>query len=175
MQKPVLLLSSALLWLGVALACGGDSTRSEPVPVEGPEPRASAPPASGDSLLTAGVQWGSQLCLSKAGDNCVEAATTFATDTPVIYFVHQTRELPRTGQTYNIRWVAVDVGSAAPPNTVVFDLNEVVTDGMLLKVFTHYTISSEASKPTAGWPAGRYEVVVTLDGAPVTTAPFTVG
>ncbi|MBW1879191.1 MAG: hypothetical protein JRI25_15105 [Deltaproteobacteria bacterium] len=161
--------------LTIGIACGGGETVSvdvDPVVVE--PPAVEVPEVAEDSILTAGVMWGSHLCTEKAGDNCVDPTTTFAHDTPMIYFVHQTKDLPEKAQTYNIRWIAVDVGDAAPAGTVVFDLNEVVTEGMLLKIATHYTISSQASKPTAGWPPGSYKVAITLDGAPVTEAAYTI-
>ncbi|MBW2255872.1 MAG: hypothetical protein JRI25_14915 [Deltaproteobacteria bacterium] len=166
--------------LTIGIACGGgeaitvdiDPVTLEPAAVE---PAAVEPADVGDdSILTAGVMWGSHLCTEKAGDNCVDPTTTFAADTPMIYCVHQTKDLPEKGQTYNIQWIAVDVADAAPAGTVVFDLNEVVTEGMLLKIATHYTVSSQASKPTAGWSPGSYKVAITLDGAPVTEAPYTI-
>jgi len=174
----VALFGSTVLFVGIA--CGGGngvSVEAEPAAVEPPavEPAAVEPASGGgDSILTAGVMWGSHLCTKKMGDNCVDPTTSFAPDTPLIYFVHQTKDLPKLGQTYNIRWVALDVGAAAPPNTLVAELNEVVSDGLMLKVATHYTISSEISKPTLDWPPGSYAVVVALDGTPVTEAPFTI-
>jgi hypothetical protein len=161
-------LAFASTFLALTLACSGAAQ------VDGPVIKEEKSPKKQRSILTAGVHFGSEFCTKKSGDNCKNPKTKFASDTPIIHFVHQTDEIPKKGEVYNIQWVALDVGDAAPANTVVFNLDEEVTDGAMVKVATHYTVSTEASKPTAGWPPGSYQVKVTLSGKPVTEAPFTI-
>lgn len=155
------------LSLAFALACGGGE-------VDLSTPPGDAPGGGLGELLTAGVHFGSEVCTEKAGDNCANAATAFGADTPMLYFVHQTKDLPRLGQTYTIQWIAVDVGAAAPAGTVVAAVPATVSDAAMLAMSTHYTVSSEISKPNTGWPLGSYKVAVDLDGAPVAEAPFTI-
>lgn len=149
--------------LGFALACG-----------EGSRTTAPATESEAPSALTAGVRFAAEVCTEMDGNNCAAPATSFARDTPIIHFAYNTRDLPRTGQTYDIRWIAVDVGDAAPAGTVIDDTPLVVTDALLLQFGTHYSVHGTLTKPTAGWPQGKYQVIVTLDGAPVTSAAFVI-
>lgn len=166
-----LVLLAGVSVLAFSLACGGGDGSD----VATPPGTTDAAPAPGlTDILTAGVHFGSEVCTQKDGDNCANATTSFAHDVPVIYFVHQTKDLPRLGQTYTIQWIATDVGEAAPAGTVVAAVDATVSDAAMLSVSTHYTVSSEISTPTAGWPVGSYKVAVTLDGAPVSEIAYTI-
>lgn len=157
----------------VALACGGGSI-SDDYEASTTAPSVDTGTAGGDSILTAGVHFGSELCVKKMGFNCENPTSTFANDTPVIYFVHQTKDIPTAGDVFTIKWIAIDVGDAAPPDTLIAELSPSVDAELLLSISTHYTITSELSIPDAGWPIGSYVVDVVHNGSPVTQAPFTI-
>jgi hypothetical protein len=154
----------------MVLACGGSgSTHSQ-----NHADRGNGGGGGVGDILTAGVHFGTELCTKKSGDNCANASTRFANDVPVIYYVNQSKTIPKSGDVYTIKWVAIDVGGAAPPNTVIAELNETVDDGLLLNVSTHYTVSSQLSIPDAGWPVGKYVVDVSHNGKAMDRAPFSV-
>lgn len=161
--------------LGFTLACGGgDGSDVATTPTTPTTTEPSSPAGGLGDLLTAGVHFGLEICSQKDGDNCANAAATFPHDVPTLYSVLQTKDLPRLGQTYTIQWVAVDVGEAAPAGTVIAAVDATVSDAAMLAVSTHYTVSSEISTPTAGWPVGSYKVAVLLDGAPVTETAYAI-
>ncbi|MBN2495031.1 MAG: hypothetical protein JXR96_10605 [Deltaproteobacteria bacterium] len=63
------------------------------------------------------------------------------------------------GTQVKIRWIAVDCGQAAPPNTVI---NETLLteDNLISKLATRWTASFSLKRPTKGWPPGAYRVEV---------------
>ncbi|HEY1552964.1 MAG TPA: hypothetical protein VGG28_34275 [Kofleriaceae bacterium] len=115
---------------------------------------------------------GTFICKNIDGDQCVDPTDHFAVDAPVVHMMYKTADLPKAGDVYVIQWIAEDVGQAAPPNTVIGTVNEPVTDlGFGVK---SYQVDSKLTKPTSGWPVGKYRVEVKLDGTLVTTAHFKV-
>ena len=122
----------------------------------------------------AGYHFGSELCVQKDGVNCGAPATTFAPDSPVLYLVHRTKDMPKLHQIYNIDWVAVDAGEAVPAGTVLANVQVPVEDEGSLAASTNWTVESELTPPGGVWPPGSFKVVVTLDGAPVSDVPFTI-
>jgi PEP-CTERM motif len=96
-----------------------------------------------------------------------EPTTTFATDTPKIYAIFKTKGIS-AGDEVQGALIAEDVGHAAAANTKVLEqklsLNE-DTDGG----------DSNFSKPTNGWPAGKYRLELYVNGEVVAKAKFTVG
>jgi hypothetical protein len=168
---------------GLGLACAGvvptdrktiSKGINQNVNPKGPADATGDPAPTETSILTAGVQFGSFLCTEKSGNNCKEASTRFSKDTPLIYFIHQTKDIPTAGQTFTTRWIAMDVGEAAPPGTQISTYNNIVEASSLSPLYTHFSVSSQLSIPDAGWPVGDYSVQLTLDSQPVATVPFTI-
>src|SRR5690242_10453619 len=71
---------------------------------------------------------GTFTCATIEKDACVGPTDTFAADVPVVYVTYKTKDLPAAGEAYTFRWVAEDVGAAAPANTVIATLKKDVTD-----------------------------------------------
>jgi hypothetical protein len=117
-------------------------------------------------------QIGTFICKDIVNETCVEPGDHFDADIPAVHMMYKTLDLPKAGDVYIIQWIAEDVGQAAPPNTVIATLNEPVADlGFGVK---NYQVDSQLTKPTNGWPIGKYRVEVKLDGKLVTTARFAI-
>jgi hypothetical protein len=117
-------------------------------------------------------QIGTFICKDIVGDKCVGSGDHFDADIPAVHMMYKTVDLPKPGDVYIIQWIAEDVGAAAPPNTVIATLNEPVTNvGFGVK---SYQVDSKLTKPTNGWPIGKYRTEVKLDGNLVTTARFAI-
>jgi hypothetical protein len=117
-------------------------------------------------------QLGTFTCKDIAGDKCVDPSDHFNADIPAVHVMYKTADLPKSGDVYVIQWIAEDVGQAAPPNTVIATVNEPVSDvGLGVK---SYQVDSKLTKPTSGWPIGKYRIEMKLDGNLVTTAHFSI-
>jgi hypothetical protein len=95
-----------------------------------------------------------------------EAATWFAANTPNILAIFKTKGLKQGDKLRGVL-VAEDVGDAAPANTNVLE-KILPMDG-----------DTEAgdfkfSKPTKGWPAGKYRVEIYLNDELVTKLQFAI-
>jgi hypothetical protein len=118
------------------------------------------------------------ICLSvaKAGDVSVKVrmttgpkdppSTTFASNTPKLYAIFKT-EGAKTGDKIRGVLIAEDVGDVAPANTKV------------LETILDMEGDTEAgdfsfSKPTNGWPVGRYRVEIYVNDELATAAKFTI-
>ena len=115
---------------------------------------------------------GTFTCKALENDRCIEPTDRFPPTAEVIHMSYRTKDLPKQGEVYAIRWIAEDVGEAAPPNTVVATLEEKVTDNPA--VATSYVVNSNMTKPTAGWPVGKYRIEVERAGKVETTARFSI-
>ena len=95
-----------------------------------------------------------------------ESTNTFAPDTEKIYALFKTKGA-KSGDKIRAVLIAEDVGDVAPANTKVLDktidMEGDTEDG-----------DFNFSKPTKGWPAGKYRVDVYVNEDLVTTAKFTV-
>lgn len=125
------------------------------------------------ALLIAGI-----LCASvaRAGDATIKAvmttapedepATSFPSDTPRLYAMFKTTGI-QNGDKVRGALIVEDVGKAAPANTKVLEktltLEEDTQDG-----------DFNFSKPTEGWPAGKYRVEIYLNDELATTVKFTI-
>ena len=118
------------------------------------------------------------ICLSvtKAGDVSVKVrmttgpkdppSTTFASNTPKLYAIFKT-EGAKTGDKIRGVLIAEDVGDVAPANTKV------------LETILDMEGDTEAgdfsfSKPTNGWPVGKYRVEIYVNDELATAAKFTI-
>ena len=115
---------------------------------------------------------GTFTCANIEKDACVGPADSFASTAPVVHVLYRTKTLPKQGEVYVIRWIGEDVGAAAPANTVIATLEEKVTDDPALA--TTYNVNTNLTRPTAGWPPGKYRVEIERAGAIETTARFTI-
>ena len=120
----------------------------------------------------------SLICLSvvKAGDVSVKVrmtagpqdppSTTFASNTPTLYAIFKT-EGAKAGDKIRGVLIAEDVGDVAPANAKV------------LETILDMEGDTEAgdfsfSKPTSGWPVGKYRVEIYVNDKLATTAKFTI-
>ena len=92
--------------------------------------------------------------------------TSFPSDTPRLYVLFKTTGM-NGGDKIRALWTAIDVGEAAPPNTSVDD-RTLIADGD--------TDDGEfsVSKPTDGWPPGKYRVEIYVNDQIAASMQFTV-
>ena len=114
--------------------------------------------------------------VSQAGDVKVEAVTTaspggeemtnFASDVPELFAMFKTKGA-QSGDKLRGVWIAEDVGSAAPANSKIDEktltMDGDTDDGDL-----------SLSKPTKGWPVGKYRLEIYVNDKMVTTTRFTI-
>lgn len=112
------------------------------------------------------------LCHGYEDGHVVKPTTRFERDAPQFAVVVSTPIKAKTA-TFGFSWIALDVGAAAPKNTVI---RQSTLDGVRdpKKKGTWWTATGTLSKPNNGWPPGKYRVDVTLDGAALTSLEFTV-
>ncbi len=157
------------------LACGsGDATTAaSSASAASAAPAPSAHPSAPASADVDDETMGTFTCQDVKDDVCVGPTDRFKVDTAVIHVSFRTKDLPKEGDVYNIKWIAEDVGKAAKANTVIASLDrkvgELPTFGM-----KSYFVSTQLSKPTKGFPAGKYRVEIRLADDVVTTARFVV-
>jgi hypothetical protein len=118
------------------------------------------------------------ICLSvaKAGDVSVKVrmttgpkdppSTTFASNTPKLYAIFKT-EGAKAGDKIRGVLIAEDVGDVAPANTKVFETILDMEGDTDAGDFSF-------SKPTNGWPVGRYRVEIYVNDELATAAKFTI-
>jgi hypothetical protein len=95
-----------------------------------------------------------------------ESTTSFAANTPKLYCMFQTEGLS-SGDKIRGVWIADDVGEAAEKHTKI-DEKTITADGD-----TDDGVFS-LSKPTKGWPPGKYRVEIYVGDDLVTTAKFSI-
>ena len=114
--------------------------------------------------------------VAQAGDVKVEAVTTaspggegttnFAPDVPELFAMFKTKGA-QSGDKLRGVWIAEDVGSAAPANSKIDEktltMDGDTDDGDL-----------SLSKPTKGWPVGKYRLEIYVNDKLVTTTRFTI-
>ena len=92
--------------------------------------------------------------------------TTFASTTPKLYAIFKT-EGAKAGDKIRGVLIAEDVGDVAPANTKVLETILDVEGDTEAGDFSF-------SKPTNGWPVGKYRVEIYLNDELATTAKFTI-
>ena len=116
--------------------------------------------------------FGTFTCAEVKESACVAPTDKFVATAPVVHFVFKTKDLPKNGDVYSVKWIAEDVGAAAPANTVIDTVKLTVSD--MVDAATSYTVTSQLSKPNNDWPKGAYRIEVTLGEKPATTARFKI-
>ncbi len=95
-----------------------------------------------------------------------DPVTSFAADTPKVFAMFETDGI-KNGDKVRGVLIAEDIGDVAPANTQVLEktltLDEDTDDG-----------DFNFSKPTNGWPAGKYRVEIYVNDELAATAKFTV-
>jgi len=95
-----------------------------------------------------------------------EAVTSFTADTPKLYAMFKTKGA-KDGDKARGVLIAEDVGDVAPPNTTVLetklDMEGDTDDG-----------DFNFSKPTNGWPVGKYRVEIYINDELATKLKFTI-
>lgn len=137
-----------------------------------PESKAAAEPGAAEGSAIVAEQMGTFTCTDLKQDVCLDPTDQFAATVPVVHMTYKTKDLPENGGTYVIKWIAEDVGAAAPANSVIATLNESVKDAQA--GMKNYVVNSKLSKPTSGWPVGTYRVEVSYADKLVTTAKFSI-
>jgi hypothetical protein len=95
-----------------------------------------------------------------------EPATTFASNTPKIFALFRSKGLQEGDKVRGV-WIGEDVGDAAPPNTKIDEkalTAEGDTDDGVFAI----------SKPTKGWPVGKYRVEIYVGDELATKVKFTI-
>jgi hypothetical protein len=96
-----------------------------------------------------------------------EAGTTFAADTPKIYAMFKTKGA-KNGDKVRAVLIADDVGDAAPANTKVLEESVTMEEG------DNDDGEFNFSKPTSGWPTGKYHVEIYVNDELATKVNFTI-
>lgn len=130
------------------------------------------------TILKSGVFLAVAVCAAEvsAGKLKVEAAiavdkdtrptTTFAADVPKLYTFFKTNG-SKAGDSLRAVWIAEDVGEAAPKNTKIDESTLTADQDDFYGAFS-------LTKPTKGWPAGKYRVEIYVGDQLETTAKFTI-
>ncbi len=101
-----------------------------------------------------------------AKDQDSKPTDTFPANVPKVYaFFHSTGT--KKGDKVRGVFIADDVGDAAPANTTI-DEATLTADG------DNYSGSFSLSKPTAGWPVGKYHVDIYVGDDLATSVKFTI-
>ena len=114
--------------------------------------------------------------LAQAGDVKVKATittgpgaeetTSLAPDTPKVFAIFKTKGLQKGDKLRGV-WIAEDVGKVAPANSKIGEktlaLDEDTDDG-----------DFSLSKPTKGWPVGKYRLEIYVNDKLATTEKFTI-
>lgn len=115
---------------------------------------------------------GTHTCKALKGKLCVGPTDTFEASADEVNVVYTTKDLPKKGDVYVIEWIAVNVGDDVAPKTMVSKVDVPVEE--VDSDFVSYTVEGSLSKPTKGWPKGKYRVDVKLRDEVVTSARFEI-
>ncbi|MBK7586194.1 MAG: hypothetical protein IPI67_39170 [Myxococcales bacterium] len=104
----------------------------------------------------------------------VAPKTTFDKDMTAIFGVWEVSTGPGPLASAKVKWIAEDVGDAAPKETPIRTVE--IEQTKLTELGGKYpmTIDSSLTRPTKGWPIGKYRVELELNGKTVNSTPFTI-
>ncbi len=102
-----------------------------------------------------------------AVDGNTKPATSFAADVPKLFAFFRSTGTVK-GDVFRGVWIAEDVGAAAPPNTKIDEASLTADEDDF-----HGAIS--ITKPTKGWPVGKYRVEIYVGDDLATTVQFAIG
>lgn len=92
---------------------------------------------------------------------------SFATDTADIHLSADITDEIAAGSKITVSWIAVNTGGRAPDN---YRINETTHE---VGTFGNH-LNASLSKPDAGFPAGTYQIELSVDGKVEETVPFVV-
>jgi hypothetical protein len=101
-----------------------------------------------------------------AVDQDTKPTTTFAPNVPKLYAFFRSTGTHEGDRLRGV-WIAVDVGDAAPANTKI-DESTITADQ------DNFYGAFSLSKPTKGWPAGKYRVDIYNGDELATSIKFTI-
>jgi hypothetical protein len=101
-----------------------------------------------------------------AKDKDTKPAKTFAADVKKLYAFFRTKGTEKGDKLRGV-WIAEDVGDAAPANTKIDEASLTADEDDFYGAFA-------ISKPTKGWPAGKYRVEIYAGDDLATTVKFTI-
>jgi outer membrane usher protein FimD/PapC len=101
-----------------------------------------------------------------AVDKDTKPTTTFTADVPKLYAFFRSKGT-QTGDKLRGVWIAEDVGDAAPKKTKIDEATLTADENDFYGAFS-------LTKPTKGWPAGKYRVDIYVGDELATTAKFTI-
>ncbi|MDQ6913615.1 MAG: hypothetical protein M3128_12160 [Verrucomicrobiota bacterium] len=101
-----------------------------------------------------------------AKDKDSKPTDTFTADVPKVYVFFKTSGTKKSDTLRSV-WIADDVGEAAPANTKIDEASVTGDKDDFVGAFS-------LSKPTKGWPVGKYHVDIYSDDQVVTTVKFTI-
>jgi len=155
---------SVVGWLLVASAPGctrGGESRGEPIPsLESATagPALESGPADGDSLSVVSITCGDTYDLRTERLTHVTAELTSSTD--AVYVVARLRNVPDPGELVG-RWEHLDSGTCLAQKALTLNGPDVEARFSL-------------TRPTKGWPAGRYKFYLSANGEDVAGIEFRV-
>lgn len=158
-------MKSRIFSAGVALAlagaaCGGKTASPE-----------KERPAQAKDSATSQIA----VCAEANDGVCSKTISTFSAGAPFIYASYVTNDVPRAGTRFHFDWIADDVGRAAPPNTRIQELDLASDSASLLGgLASSYTVKANLSRPTKGWPVGKYHVELHREGKLISTVSFRI-
>ena len=157
------------LLLGALLACKSSGSSGSSA-ASGSAAPGEAPAAPAVDKFVTKLELG-----TKVEDLEVEAPTTkFSKDVPEIFGVCVISSGSGPLTAIRTKWIAVDVGSAAPPNTLIathdIDAAKVASFGAKFPVTTDFSLT----RPTKGWPVGSYRAEIELNGKLADSLAFTI-
>ncbi len=119
--------------------------------------------ASASSVWASGFE---DVIISNA-KNADETETTLPADSAAIYLSADVTDDVSSGSKITVSWIAVDTNGVAPANYKIdessFNIGSVENRP-----------DASLSKPNAGFPVGRYKVVLSVDGKAMETVEFSI-
>jgi hypothetical protein len=115
---------------------------------------------------------GTFTCQAIKDDACVGPTDRFPVTADAVHMTYRTKDIPKKGDVYLIKWIAEDVGAASAPETLIDSIEKIVPDDSVGA--TTYFVNSNLTRPTNGWPPGKYRVEIERAGKVETTARFTI-
>src|ERR1700737_4032658 len=101
-----------------------------------------------------------------AVDEDTKPATTFTTSVPKLYAFFKSKGTHEGDKLRGV-WIAEDVGEAAPKNTKIDEAALTADEDDFYGAFS-------LTKPTKGWPAGKYRVEIYAGDDLAATAKFSI-
>jgi hypothetical protein len=115
------------------------------------------------------------LCPQNPARDCQGVTATFKTDTLELLGVARFSTIPKAGSKVTTKWIALDVGKAAPPNSLIDESVVLVeAQNQPLPKGAVYLVRGTLSRPKKGWPPGRYKAEWAIDGKPLGVTEFEI-